>query len=184
MTPDPSSLPERDPAFLVSNDITDAMGKLVVASGRVEFAAALALRACLDRTDEGTKIAFLESLQFRVTCVVVERALKGEAFGRLDPSLQRDWAQWSKEAQSFMKQRNSLLHGVIMNSPNGAASLSVNRRDKYREIDAAGILGVAVDGMVTSVRADAHNFAARIQDVIWDESLAVSHPLSGRRRRM
>jgi hypothetical protein len=150
MTPDPSGLPERDTVFLVSDDITDAMGKLVVASGRVEFAAALALRACLDRTDEGTKIAFLESLQFRVTCVIVERTLKGKAFDRLDPNLQSEWAQWSKDAQNFMKQRNALLHGVIMNSPSGVASLSVNRRDKYREIDAAGILGVGVDGMVLS----------------------------------
>jgi len=184
MSTDPAGHPDRDPTFLVSNDITDAMGKLVVASGRVEFSAALALRACLDRTDEGTKIAFLESLQFRVTCDVIQRVLKGEAFGRLDPDLCTEWAQWAKEAQSFMKKRNSYFHGVILNSPNGAASVSVNRRDKFREIDAAGVLGVAIEGMTISFRADNLEFATRIQNVIWDESLAVSHPLSCRRRRM
>ncbi|KQQ52095.1 hypothetical protein ASF68_06880 [Plantibacter sp. Leaf314] len=158
----------------MSKAIIDALGKLVVASGRVEHIVVLALRGCLDKTDEDTKKAFTRTMQFASSCDAITRTLKSESFSEVDPKLATDWANWQSRASGFMKTRNALLHSSIENSPGGAVAFTLKGPEVVTRLSAEGIIETAEEGQQLFYAGI--NFGERIQNVVWSDRLSVDPP--------
>lgn len=181
-----ANVPRRDqvrgpihPWLEVPWDRVEPIGALAIASGRIEAAAAMTLRALLRPLDRGTARALASTPSFSATTRLVSTIMKSSVIAEVDGDLLSDWTAWAARAEKFMKKRNGVLHGIwsmSVDDTGGPGVLSTSR-NTFLPAPSGGHL--TMDAMMGMQIAREGYFAGRIAVAIASDAYDAARVSSG-----
>lgn len=169
----------REPGAGLMADLTNSdlreLGRLVVACAHIEGTVRPVLSSLMNLRDDLADVAFAErSHSWMLDALASTVALRVD-----DPSLQREWQAWVRDAKDVNSRRNAIIHALWLSTGDDAspsiASVRLARRGRRRNV---ATLHFSDPNALTAVADDANNLSARMFKLVFQTPgvLAGSEP--------
>jgi len=149
------------------SDLTDAdlreLGRLVIACAQIEGTVRWVLGSLMTLRDVFADVAFAERSHFWMLDALASTvALRVD-----DPSLQREWQEWVKDAKDVNSRRNGIIHAQWLSGDHASTSIASVRlmpRGGRRRVPT---LHFSDRQALTAVADDANSLSARMFKLIF-----------------
>jgi hypothetical protein len=143
-------------------DLTDAnlreLGRLVVACAQIEGTVRPVLSSLMKLRDDLADVAFAE----RSHSWMLDALASTVALRVGDPSLQREWQEWVRDAKEVNIRRNAIIHALWLTTGDASTSIASVRLTRQGGRRRVATLHFSDPNALTAVADDANYLSARM----------------------